>query len=153
MSKFLGPGPVLLYEALTSSRRWQGYALRAFLILSLLVALWVAWFTLRQRYQNWQNPPDMNRYMVELGEQSYYAVAGVLLTLVLLVAPASTAGAVCLDRERGWLAHMLVTELSDAEIVLGKLVARLASVVALVMAVVPLLAISTLMGGIIPEGS
>ena len=89
--------------------------------------------------------------MVELGEQSYYAVAGVLLTLVLLVAPAATAGAVCLDRERGWLAHMFVTELTDAEIVLGKLVARLASVVALVIAVVPLLAISLLMGGIIPE--
>src|SRR5947209_19491726 len=101
MSRFLGPGPVLLYEAMTASRRWQGYALRAFLILSLLVALWVAWFTLRQRYQNWQNPPDMNRYMVELGEQSYYGVAGVLLTLVLLAAPAATAGAVCLDRERG----------------------------------------------------
>ena len=151
MSRFLGPGPVLLYEAMTASRRWQGYALRAFLLLALLVALWVAWFTLRQRYQNWQNPPDMNRYMVELGEQSYYGVAGVLLTLVLLVAPAATAGAVCLDRERGWLAHMFVTELSDAEIVLGKLVARFASVVALVIAVVPLLAISTLMGGIIPE--
>ncbi len=151
MGTFFGPGPVLLYEALTASRRWQGYALRAFLLLALLVALWVAWFTLRQRYQNWQNPPDMNRYMVELGEHSYYSVAGVLLTLVLLAAPAATAGAVCLDRERGWLAHMFVTELTDAEIVLGKLVARLASVVALVIAVVPLLAISTLLGGIIPE--
>ena len=154
MSRSLGPGPVLLCEATTASRRWQGYALRAFLILALLVGLWVAWFTLRQRYQTskvWADPPDLNRYMVELGEQSYYAVAGVMLTLVLLVAPAATAGAVCVDRERGWLAHMFVTELTDAEIVLGKLVARLASVVTLVIAVVPLLAISSLMGGIIPE--
>ncbi|HEY2402411.1 MAG TPA: hypothetical protein VGI23_18800, partial [Steroidobacteraceae bacterium] len=154
MSRSLAPGPVLLCEAMTASRRWQGYALRAFLILALLVALWVAWFTLRQRYQTyrlWTNTPDLNRYMAELGEQSYYGVAGVLLILDLLVAPAATAGAVCLDRERGWLAHMFVTELTDAEIVLGKLVARLASVVALVIAVVPLLAISTLMGGIIPE--
>ena len=28
MSRSLGPGPVLLYEAMTL-RRWQGYALRA----------------------------------------------------------------------------------------------------------------------------
>ena len=46
MSRFLGPGPVLLCEATTASRRWQGYALRAFLILALLVGLWVVWFTL-----------------------------------------------------------------------------------------------------------
>jgi len=151
MSRFLGPGPVLLCEAMTASRRWQGYALRAFLILALLVALWIAWFTLRQQYRVWAPAPDMNRYMAELGEHSYYGVAGVLLTVALLIAPAATAGAVCLDRERGWLAHMFVTELSDAEIVLGKLVARFASVVALVIAVVPLLAISTLLGGIIPE--
>jgi ABC-type transport system involved in multi-copper enzyme maturation permease subunit len=150
MSRFRGPGPVLLCEAMTASRRWQGYALRAFLILALLVALWIAWFTLT-RNPGWTTTTGMNRYMAELGEHSYYGVAGVLLTLVLLVAPAATAGAVCVDRDRGWLAHMFVTELTDPEIILGKLVARFASVVALVIAVVPLLAISTLLGGIIPE--
>jgi ABC-type transport system involved in multi-copper enzyme maturation permease subunit len=150
MGRTLEPGPVLLYEALTASRRWHGYALRSLLILAMLIALWFAWYTLRQR-KPWANPPDLNQYMAELGEQFYYGVAGVLLASVLLVAPAATAGAVCLDRERGWLVHMFVTELSDAEIVLGKLVARYASIVALVMSVVPVLAISTLLGGVSPE--
>ena len=50
---------------------------------------------------------------------------GVELTLVMLAAPAATAGAICVDRARGTLAHMLATDLSDPEIVLGKLAARL----------------------------
>jgi ABC-type transport system involved in multi-copper enzyme maturation permease subunit len=150
MSRFLEPGPVLLYEAMTASRRWQGYALRALLVLAILVALWFAWYTLTQQ-NRWASPPSANQYMAELGEHFYYGVAGVLMSSVLLVAPAATAGAVCLDRERGWLAHMFVTELSDAEIVVGKLIARFASILALVMAVVPVLAISTLLGGVSPE--
>ena len=44
---------------------------------------------------------------------------------MLLAAPAATAGAVCLDKARGTLDHMLATDLSNAEIVLGKLGVRL----------------------------
>ena len=46
---------------------------------------------------------------------------------------------------------MLVTDLTDSEIVLGKLAARLLPVVALVAATVPVLAIAGLLGGIIIE--
>ena len=46
---------------------------------------------------------------------------GTQLTLVLLAAPAATAGAICVDRRRGTLMHMLMTDLSAGEIVLGKL--------------------------------
>ena len=89
--------------------------------------------------------------MAELGEHFYYGIAGIQLTLALLAAPAATAGSVCIDRARGWLAHMFVTELSDAEIVLGKLAARFASILTLVLTGLPVLAISALLGGIIPE--
>ena len=46
---------------------------------------------------------------------------------------------------------MLVTDLSDSEIVLGKLAARLLPVFALVVATVPVLALAGLLGGIIIE--
>ena len=46
---------------------------------------------------------------------------------------------------------MLVTELTDSEIVLGKLAARLLPVLALVMATIPVLALSGLLGGVIFE--
>ena len=75
---------------------------------------------------------------------------GVELALVMLAAPAATAGAICLDRARGTLAHMLMTDLSDSEIVLGKLAARLLPVLGLVACTWPVMAISSLLGGIDP---
>ena len=89
--------------------------------------------------------------LATLGEDFYYAIATVQLVLVLLVAPAATAGAICVDRSRGTLTHMLVTDLTDSEIVLGKLAARLLPVFALVGATVPVLALAGLLGGIIIE--
>ena len=89
--------------------------------------------------------------LAEAGEYFFYAISTTQLMVVLLVAPAATAGAICLDRARGNLTHMLVTELADREIVLGKLAARLLPVVALVAATIPVLALSGLLGGIIFE--
>ncbi len=78
-------------------------------------------------------------------------IIGVELTLVMLAAPAATAGAICVDRARGTLAHMLATDLSDPEIVLGKLAARLLPVLGLVACTWPVLAICSLLGGIDPR--
>ena len=76
---------------------------------------------------------------------------GTQLTLVLLAAPAATAGAICVDRARGTLMHMLVTDLSAGEIVLGKLAARLAPVLGMLACTFPVLEILTLLGGIDPN--
>jgi ABC-type Na+ efflux pump permease subunit len=68
----------------------------------------------------------------------------------MLAAPAATAGAICVDRARGTLDHMLMTDLSDTEIVLGKLAARLLPVFGLVACSWPVMAICSLLGGIDP---
>ncbi len=68
----------------------------------------------------------------------------------MLAAPAATAGAICLDRARGTLDHMLMTDLSDTEIVLGKLGARLMPVLGLIACSWPVMSIATLFGGIDP---
>ena len=72
------------------------------------------------------------------------------LALVLLAAPAATAGAICLDKARGTLAHVMVTDLTDREVVLGKLAARLVPVLNLIACALPVAALGTLMGGIDP---
>ena len=89
--------------------------------------------------------------LAEGGQYIFYAIATTELVVVLLVAPAATAGAICLDRARGNLTHMLATELTSSEIVLGKLAARLLPVAALVMATIPVLALAGLLGGVIFE--
>ena len=68
----------------------------------------------------------------------------------MLAAPAATAGAICLDRSRGTLEHLMTTDLSDAEIVLGKLAARLMPVLGLVACCLPVLAISRSWAGSMP---
>jgi ABC-type transport system involved in multi-copper enzyme maturation permease subunit len=141
----IGLGPVFAYEWITSSRRWQAYALRSLFVASLFAALLSVWANTR---------PATNvsglRYLAELGEGFFLAVVGTQLTVVLLAAPAATAGAICLDRARGTLLHMLMTDLSAAEIVLGKLAARLTPVLAMLACTLPVLELVALMGGVDP---
>ena len=144
----IGPGPVFAYERLTASRRWQGYALRSVFLLLLWLALVVVWSGPRQALGR---SPSSIAALAALGQWFFIAVVGTQLTLVLLIAPAATAGAICLDRIRGTLTHMLMTDLSNAEIVLGKLAARLVPVLGLVGCTLPLLAILTLLGGVDPN--
>src|SRR5262249_38685314 len=85
-----------------------------------------------------------------VGERLYYGIVGVQLSLLVLAAPAATAGAVCHDKLRGGLIQLLVTDLSDAEIVLGKLGARLLPILSLLLAAAPVLFLGLLLGGIDP---
>jgi ABC-type transport system involved in multi-copper enzyme maturation permease subunit len=85
-----------------------------------------------------------------VGRDFYHALAATQLALALLAAPAATAGAFYFDRARGTLTHLLVTDLTAAEIVLGKLAARLIPVVGMVVCGLPFLAFGTLLGGIDP---
>ncbi|WP_406699363.1 ABC transporter permease subunit [Singulisphaera sp. Ch08] len=143
----VGLGPVFAYEWLATSRRWQVYAMRSLFVTVLLTSLALVGTTtatapLRR--------PTIQR-QAEVGRAFYQAIVGTQLILLLLAAPAATAGSVCLDKARGTLTHLLLTDLSNAEIVLGKLAARLIPVLGLVASALPALALGTLMGGIDPR--
>jgi ABC-type transport system involved in multi-copper enzyme maturation permease subunit len=145
MPVHIGLGPVFAFEWLITARRWQLYAARAGLIGALLVGLFVIW---------WANAPSgagtSVRAHAQLGEKYFYALVGIELALVMLAAPAATAGAICVDRARGLLAHILVTDITDSELVLGKLANRLFPVFALVACSWPVMALGSLLGGIDP---
>ncbi len=147
----LGPGPVFVYEWLTTTRRWQLYALRTLFVGTMLVGMMIVWHNTTHN-----NRPDQTvsiQQMANYGEALYLTVVTIELTLVLLAAPAATAGAVCLDKARGTLDHMLATDLSNAEIVLGKLGVRLVPVLSLIACVLPITALAGLLGGIDPTGA
>jgi ABC-type transport system involved in multi-copper enzyme maturation permease subunit len=143
------PGPVFVYEWLAASRRWQVYALRTLFLTSFLVALTVVWSS-NQAASSIASSASTIRSMALLGEWFFVAVIGTQLTLVLLAAPAATAGAICQDRARGTLTHMLMTDLTNREIVVGKLAARLAPILSLIACTLPVLALLTLLGGVDP---
>jgi ABC-type transport system involved in multi-copper enzyme maturation permease subunit len=142
-----GLGPVFFYEWLTASRRWQLYAIRAVFVAILLGALSLVWIS----HLNDMDDAANRRMLAQIGEQFFYAIVGTQMALVLLAAPAATAGSICIDKARGTLLHVLVTDLSDPEIVLGKLGARLMPVLGLLLAALPVLFLGVLLGGIDPE--
>jgi ABC-type transport system involved in multi-copper enzyme maturation permease subunit len=121
------------------------YAIRSLSILALLLAMasvaWTNWDLTRQ--------PTFGAH-AQLGEYYFYAIIGVELAIVMLASPAATAGAICTDRASGTLSHILITDLTDREIVLGKLGARLLPVLGIVACSWPVLAVGSLLGGIDP---
>jgi ABC-type transport system involved in multi-copper enzyme maturation permease subunit len=145
-----GPGPVFVYESIAATRRRQFYALRSLFVFGLLASLALVWLLVCLE----EGAPLGSisiKQVAEAGENFYYAISTTQLLLVLFVAPAATAGAICLDRTRGNLTHMLVTDLADVEIVLGKLSARMLPVLALVSATIPVMALAGLLGGVVFE--
>jgi ABC-type transport system involved in multi-copper enzyme maturation permease subunit len=143
----LGLGPVFAFEWLRASRRWQLYAGRSLFVLLLFAALLVTWIS-----KIGLQPYTVSlRQNANIGEFIFYAIVGTQLALVLLAAPAATASSVCLDKARGTLIHLMVTDLSNGEIVFGKLGARFLPVLGLVACSAPLLFICSLFGGIDPK--
>lgn len=145
----IGPGPVFAYEWLVASRRWQMFALRAALVALLLMAFSLAWLTTITNNTNEQQVQSQQRHILaNIGENSFYAIIGTLLGIVLLAAPAATAGSICRDKVSGALLQLMTTDLRDREIVLGKYLGRLIPVLGLVLASAPVLFLASLLGGI-----
>ena len=141
-----GLGPVFAYEWLTATRRWQMYAGRTVFVGLLLVGLVFVWIN------SFHERAGLTSYraQAEIGRTFFQTLVFTELVMVMLAAPAAAAGAICLDKARGTLLHVLVTDLSDAEIGLGKLAARLVPVLGLVACSLPVLALGTLLGGTDP---
>jgi ABC-type transport system involved in multi-copper enzyme maturation permease subunit len=144
----LGLGPVFAYEWLITTRRWQLYAVRAGFVSMLLVGMIIAWRNVP--FGNRLGPTLSIQVLASYGRQLFLTTVSIELSLVLLAAPAATAGAICLDKARGTLDHMLATDLSNTEIVLGKLGVRLIPVLGLIACVLPISSLASLLGGIDP---
>ena len=134
-------GPVFAFECVAAARRPGLYRGRALFVLLLMIGLGFIWAPAGQTYRSLGD-------LAQVAEQFSIAVVSIQLALVALVAPAVTAGAVCVDKSRGTLHHVFVTDLTAGEIVAGKLAAGLLSIVALMACGLPVLALGGLLGGI-----
>jgi len=151
VARRVGPGPVFIFESLIFARRRQAFAGRFLFVLAMLAGLWISW------WNNVDTPgpgqplgsrPDTMHALARAGGSFFFALAGIQLSMVLLVAPAATAGALCQDRAQGILAQIATTDLSDSEIVLGKLFSRLAPILAILAGALPVVSLAALLGGI-----
>ena len=87
----------------------------------------------------------------EIGRQLFTALLMLLTLIVLVLAPASTAGAISLEREKQTLDLLVTTPISSLAIVLGKLLSALTWVFLLILASIPVTALVFTFGGVGPD--
>ena len=140
------PGPVFERELTTTARSGRAFALRSTYGLALLAVV-VATYRNACGTDLDPGPTQVTRLAGDLFRNLVLAqgVAVVLLT------PALVAGAIAGEAQRKTLHDLLTTELTAAEIVLGKLAARLLHVGVLVAAGLPFLLLAGLLGGVDPR--
>ncbi len=136
-------GPIIAREVLTAPRPWRYYISRASFSCFLFILMWTAW----QSIIGWQTIRELG-VLARFGGILYWMFAMLQLTLMLFFAPLFTAATVSYEKDRRTFTLLLMTDLSDLEIVLGKLVAGLLNVLTILAASVGLMMICTLFGGI-----
>jgi ABC-type transport system involved in multi-copper enzyme maturation permease subunit len=136
-------GPVFWCEWRRVSRQGWFYALRSLLVFALWLGFCVVGL-IGSRYLDLAQVGEQAR----LGEWMFVVIVVGQLSIVLLAGPASAAGAFCTELARGHVRLMLVSGMSGIEIVFGTLCARLLPLLGTVACVLPVLAISSSLGGV-----
>jgi hypothetical protein len=136
-------GPVFTREAVTAPRRLKFYVSRGAYVASLLLLLSTAWMILTGT-QTVRNLGDLARF----GSAVFQLLAPLQLTVLVFFAALSAASAVSQEKDRRTLVLLLLTNLTNSELVLGKLLASIVNILTMLAAALPLFALLILFGGV-----
>jgi ABC-type transport system involved in multi-copper enzyme maturation permease subunit len=136
-------GPVFTRELITAPRRTRFYLSRALYVAGLLILVSMAW-GLYTGTQQIRSVGDTARF----GAAIFQILAVLQLTLALFFAALLTASAVAQEKDRRTLVLLLLTHLSNSELVLGKLFASLLNVLVMLASAVPFFMMIALFGGV-----
>jgi ABC-type Na+ efflux pump permease subunit len=133
--KRLNVWPVLQRELREGARRRANHRLR---LLSAGVATLLLWAI----------AANMARSSAQVGSWIFAALHSLLLGLILLIVPGMAADCIARERREGTLGLLFLTPLSAGGIVAGKTLAQALRALTLWLAVLPILAIPFMTGGI-----
>jgi ABC-type transport system involved in multi-copper enzyme maturation permease subunit len=139
-------GPIFLRELRTVPRRGGHYATRA----AYLGALWVIAVTAWLATLGWTRSATLGE-TARFGLFLFQLLTYVQLGLFLFFSALTCASAVAKEKDRRTFVLLLMTDLRNHEIVLGKMLGSLLPIVVLQLATVPLLVLLLLLGGIGPS--
>jgi ABC-type transport system involved in multi-copper enzyme maturation permease subunit len=145
-----GVGPVLRYELITTARRGRYFVARlvyGLVLLYLLASQYARWEAELVMYAQIRGGIEAVRVFAETALLSFGMVQGMAL---LCLVPALVAGVIADEHDRKTLHYLLASRLSSAEIVLGKLGARLVHVGVFVAVGLPVVCLLALYGAINP---
>lgn len=141
-------GPVLFYDLIRIARRNRYFLIRSLYAAFLCLTLFYVYLTWRF-HEDFAGSVRAHE-MAEFTSTYFFAYMIVQFTLVILLTPAYTAGAISEEKERKTLEFILATDLHNREIVLSKLVSRLLNITMLVLTGLPILGFMQLLGGVDP---
>jgi ABC-type transport system involved in multi-copper enzyme maturation permease subunit len=136
-------GPIFNREFLTVPRRTRHYFSRV----AYLGTLWIISVTAWLATVGWSRTATLGE-IARFGPLLFQVLTFVQLALFLFFAALSAASAVALEKDRRTFVLLLMTDLRDYEIVLGKLLGSLLPIVLLLAATVPVLMLLVLLGGV-----
>ena len=136
-------GPVFNREALALPRRPRHYIYRAVYVTALLILMSTSWMILAGT-QVVQNLGDLARF----GSTFFQILAPLQLALLIFLAAFGAASAVSQEKDKRTIILLLLTRLTNQELVLGKLFSALLSPLLLVFASIPVLMSVQLFGGV-----
>ncbi len=136
-------GPVFTREAVTTPRRMRFYVLRTVYVVALLVLMATAWLVVAGT-QIIRNVGDMARF----GSILFQILAPLQLALALFLSALRSAGSVSQEKDRNTLILLLMTRMTNHELVLGKLFASLLNVLVMLAAALPVFMLIVLFGGV-----
>lgn len=142
-------GPVLFYDLVRIARRGRYVWLRlgyALILLLLLTSLYIWW--------SWNLPRGQRLSAQEItrfAEWFFLTFMAAEFVVAFLLTPAYTAGAIAEEKDRRTLELLLATDLDNREIVLSKLLSRLANLTLILITGVPILSLTQFFGGVDPN--
>lgn len=139
-------GPVFLREASTAPRRPRHFVLRTVYVVALLVVMCTAWL-LHTGTQIVRDVGDMARF----GAALFQILAPLQLAVITFLAALMAASGVSQEKDRRTLILLLMTRISNTELVLGKLFSGLLGVLVMLASALPLFLAVTLFGGVSTE--
>ncbi len=136
-------GPVLPREAIAAPRRVGFYLARTLFAAALFGLIWTSW-ELLVGSQRIENPGDLARF----GAALFQILAPFQLAVAMPFSALLVAAAVAQEKDRQTLVLLLMTNLSNAELVLGRLLASLLALLVVLGAALPLFMLTALFGGV-----
>lgn len=135
-------GPVFSREAVVAPRRTRHYVMRTVYGLALLLLICTAWMILAGT-QVIRNVGDMARF----GAILFQILAPLQLAIILFLSAIQSASSIAVEKDRQTLILLLMSRLTNSELVLGKLFSSLLNNGVMLMTSIPILMLIVLFGG------
>jgi ABC-type transport system involved in multi-copper enzyme maturation permease subunit len=148
-------GPLFGYDLVAATRRGQHTGLRILVATLLLFTLYAVYAFRVHGYDPLADPfapgPKIPaNEMADLASQFALWCMIVQFGAVVLLTPTIVADAIAREKERRALDFLFVTQLTDREIILGKLGSRLAYLFGVLLTGLPVLSLTMFFGGVPP---